>query len=47
MIGDQLGVPPAEALIRLRAYARSHQRARPDVAADVAARRLRFGGGPG
>jgi len=42
MISDQLGVPLAEALIRLRAYARSHQRALPDVAADIVARRLRF-----
>lgn len=47
MISDQLGVPLAEALIRLRGYARSHQRALPEVAADVVARRVRFGGGPG
>lgn len=47
MISDQLGVPLAEALIRLRAYARSHQRALPDVAADIVARRLRFSQDPG
>ena len=47
MVSDQLGVPLAGALIRLRAYARSHQRALPEVAADVVARRVRFGGGPG
>jgi hypothetical protein len=47
MVSDQLGVPLAGALVRLRAYARSHQRALPEVAADVVARRVRFSGGPG
>jgi len=47
MISDQFGVTLAEALIRLRAYARSHQRAVPDVAADIVARRMRFGQDPG
>jgi hypothetical protein len=42
MIIAQLGVTAAVALIRLRAYAYSHERHLSDVAADVVARRLRF-----
>ena len=42
MIIVQLGVTAAVALIRLRAYAYSHDRRLRDVAADVVARRLRF-----
>lgn len=42
MISVQLSVTQAEALIRMRAYAFSHQRALAEVAADVVARRLRF-----
>jgi hypothetical protein len=38
----QLGVNAAVALVRLRAYAYSHERRLRDVAADVVARRLRF-----
>jgi ANTAR domain len=38
----QLGVSAAVALVRLRAYAYSHDRRLRDVAADVVARRLRF-----
>jgi hypothetical protein len=38
----QLGVSAAVALVRLRAYAYSHERRLRDVAADVVARRLRF-----
>jgi GAF domain-containing protein len=41
-VSVQLGVSIAEALIRLRAYAFSHDRSLPDVAEDVVARRLRF-----
>jgi hypothetical protein len=43
MISVQLGVGQAEALVRLRAYAFSERRAVADVAADVVARRMRFG----
>lgn len=42
MIIAQLGVTAAVALIRLRAYAYTHERRLRDVAADVVARRLRF-----
>jgi hypothetical protein len=42
MITAQLGVTVAVALIRLRAYAYSHNRRLRDVAGDVVARRLRF-----
>jgi hypothetical protein len=42
MISVQLGVPLAEALVRLRAHAYSRDRLIADVAADVVARRLRF-----
>ncbi|MGI5146279.1 GAF and ANTAR domain-containing protein [Plantactinospora sp. CA-294935] len=43
MVTVQLGVSAAVALIRLRAYAYSHDRRLRDVASDVVARRLRFG----
>jgi len=43
MISVQLEVTQAVALIRLRAYAFSHHRPLADVAADVVARRVRFG----
>jgi hypothetical protein len=43
MISAQLAVGQEEALIRMRAYAFSHRRALAEVAADVVARRLRFG----
>lgn len=42
MITVQLGVTAAVALIRLRAFAYSHDRRLRDVARDVVARRLRF-----
>jgi hypothetical protein len=42
MISVQLDVTQAVALMRLRAYAFSHQRPLADVAADVVARRMRF-----
>ena len=42
MVSVQLGVSVTEALIRLRAYAFSHDRPLRDVAEDVVARRLRF-----
>lgn len=42
MISVQLGVTVAVALIRLRAYAYTHDRRLTDVADDVVARRLRF-----
>lgn len=42
MITVQLGVTAAVALIRLRAYAYSHDRRLRDVAADIVARRLRL-----
>ena len=42
MVIVQLGVTAAVALVRLRAYAYSHERRLRDVAADVVARRLRF-----
>lgn len=43
MVSAQLGVPLAEALIRMRAYAFSEHRDLTEVAADVVARRLRLG----
>jgi hypothetical protein len=42
MITVQLGVSAAVALVRLRAYAYTHDRRLRDVAGDVVARRLRF-----
>jgi ANTAR domain len=42
MVIVQLGVSAAVALVRLRAYAYTHDRRLRDVAADVVARRLRF-----
>ena len=42
MVSSQLDVSIAQALVRLRAYAFSHQRLLAEVAADVVARRLRF-----
>ena len=45
MISVQLEVPSPVALERLQAYATEHRRPIPDVAADVVARRLRFGPG--
>ena len=42
MVAIQLGVPVEAALLRLRAYAFSHERLVVDVAKDVAGRRLRF-----
>jgi hypothetical protein len=42
MLIAQIGVTAAVALIRLRAYAYSHDRRLRDVASDVVARRLRF-----
>ncbi len=47
MISAQLGVGQAEALVRMRAYAFSHQRAVAEVAADVVGRRLRLDEDPG
>ena len=43
MISAQLGVSLAEALVRLRARAYAEDRLIAQVAADVVARRLRFG----
>ena len=43
MVSVQLGVSLAEALVRLRAHAWAEDRLLADVAADVVARRLRFG----
>jgi hypothetical protein len=42
MISVQLGIPLADALARLRAYAYSENRLLPDVAREVVARRLTF-----
>jgi len=42
MVQEQLGVSPADALLRLRAKAFADDRPISDVAADVIARRLRF-----
>ena len=52
MLMVQLGVPAAEAFVRLRAYAYARDRRLADVAGDIVARRLRLlrdqdpGGGP-
>jgi hypothetical protein len=52
MLTVQLGVPAAEAFVRLRAYAYARDRRLADVAGDIVARRLRLsrdqdpGGGP-
>jgi GAF domain-containing protein len=42
MVMVQLGIPLADALIRIRAYAYARNRWLSDVAADIVARRLRF-----
>lgn len=42
MLTEQLGVPVAEAFVRLRAYAYSQDRRLADVAGDIVARRLRL-----
>lgn len=42
MVSAQLGVPVAEAFLRLRAYAYAAERSLDDVARDVVDRRLRF-----
>ena len=42
MVSVQLGVSVTEAIIRLRAYAFSHDRLLAEVAEDVVARRLRL-----
>jgi GAF domain-containing protein len=42
MVMVQLGIPIAEALVRIRAYAYAENRPLNDVAADIVARRLRF-----
>ncbi|MFI6641961.1 ANTAR domain-containing protein [Streptomyces sp. NPDC050504] len=42
MISVRLGITPAIALLRLRAYAFAEERAVLEVARDVVARRLRF-----
>ncbi|MEU4240512.1 GAF and ANTAR domain-containing protein [Actinoplanes sp. NPDC026619] len=46
MVSVQLGIPLADALARLRAYAYAENLALGDVARDVVARRLAFGGDP-
>jgi hypothetical protein len=43
MISVQEGISVTEALIRLRAFAFSHDRLLADVAEDIVARRLRLG----
>ncbi len=47
MLTVQLGVPAAEAFVRLRAYAYAQDRRLADVAGDIVARRLRLGRDPG
>ena len=47
MLTVQLGVSPAEAFVRLRAYAYSQDRRLAEVAGDIVARRLRLRQGPG
>jgi hypothetical protein len=47
MVSAQLGVPMAEAFLRLRARAYAAERSLDDIAAEVVARRLRFGGADG
>jgi hypothetical protein len=46
MVAVQLGIPLADALARLRAYAYAEDRALGDVARDVVARRVSFDSGP-
>jgi len=47
MLTEQLGVPAAEAFVRLRAYAYAQDRRLADVAGDIVARRLRLDRDPG
>jgi ANTAR domain len=47
MLTMQLGVQVAEAFVRLRAYAYTHDRRLADVARDIVARRLRLHDDPG
>jgi hypothetical protein len=47
MLTEQLGTGIAEALVRLRAFAYSHDRRLSDVAGDIVARRLRLSADPG
>jgi ANTAR domain len=47
MLTVQLGVPVADAFVRLRAYAYSQDRRLVEVAGDIVARRLRLGRDPG
>jgi hypothetical protein len=47
MLTGQLGLPPAAAFARLRAYAYAQDRRLADVAADIVARRLRLHRDPG
>jgi hypothetical protein len=47
MLTEQLGVPAAEAFVRLRAYAYAQDRRLADVAGDIVARRLRLHNDPG
>ena len=47
MLTVQLGVPVADAFVRLRAYAYSQDRRLAEVAGDIVARRLRLGRDPG
>jgi hypothetical protein len=42
MVMVQLGIPIAEALVRIRAYAYTESRPLSEVAADIVARRLRL-----
>jgi hypothetical protein len=42
MVMVQLGIPLAEALVRIRAYTYAENRRLGDVAGDIVARRLRF-----
>ncbi len=47
MVSAQLGVPIAEAFVRLRAYAYAQERRLSEVAGDIVARRLRLSPDPG
>ena len=47
MVAEQLGITVTEALIRLRAYAFTQDRALTDVANDVVTGAFRFGQPPG
>ncbi len=47
MLTEQLGIGIADAFVRLRAYAYTHDLRLIDVARDIVARRLRLGPGPG